>query len=199
MRKPTGGRALPHGAPLSDDFSGGVLAQQWAFYDPAADESKRVKLADGSLTLQAKGTQPRDASPLCFITGYRTYELIVEVEVRGAAQAGVLLFYNRRLYCGLGFDAERFTMHRYGLERTRGKPAGLGRRMWLRLTHDRHIVTFHHSPDGKTWTRFDVQMEVSGYHHNVAGDFLSLRPALFATGQGEAVFSGLKFRAGNLA
>jgi hypothetical protein len=38
-------------------------------------------------------------------------------------------------------------------------------------------------------------MEVSGYHHNVAGDFLSLRPAIFVAGAGEAVFSGLGFRA----
>jgi xylan 1,4-beta-xylosidase len=56
-------------------------------------------------------------------------------------------------------------------------------------------VTLHHSPDGKAWAKFDVQMEVSGYHHNVAGDFLSLRPALFVAGPGEASFTGLKFRA----
>jgi hypothetical protein len=35
---------------------------------------------------------------------------------------------------------------------------------------------------------FDVQMEVSGYHHNVAYDFLSLRP-LYSAGTGEARFS----------
>ena len=111
----------------------------------------------------------------------------VEIEVRGGAQAGVLLFYNRRLYCGLGFDAERFTMHRYGLERTRAKPDGArAARCGCGSNNDRHIVTLHHSPDGKAWTKFDVQMEVSGYHHNVAGDFLSLRPALFVAGPGEA-------------
>jgi hypothetical protein len=38
-------------------------------------------------------------------------------------------------------------------------------------------------------------MEVSGYHHNVAGDFLSLRPAIFVAGKGEAAFSRLAFRA----
>jgi len=38
-------------------------------------------------------------------------------------------------------------------------------------------------------------MEVSGYHHNVAGDFLSLRPAIYVAGRGEAAFSGLGFRA----
>jgi xylan 1,4-beta-xylosidase len=86
-------------------------------------------------------------------------------------------------------------MHRYGLERARAKPAGAGTKLWLRMRNDRHIVTFHHGDDGKAWTKFDVQMEVSGYHHNVAGDFLSLRPALFCAGAGEAVFSHLEYRA----
>jgi len=30
-----------------------------------------------------------------------------------------------------------------------------------------------------------MQMEVSGYHHNVFGGFLSLRPAIFSAGNGE--------------
>ena len=85
-------------------------------------------------------------------------------------------------------------MHRYGLER-RAKATGAGPKLWLRVRNDRHIVTFHSSPDGTDWTKFDVQMEVSGYHHNVAGDFLSLRPALFCAGAGEAAFSALEYRA----
>jgi len=195
LRKPkTGGRALPHGAPLSDDFSAKALAQQWSFYDPGADEAGRLRYEENALVVKGKGTQPRDASPLTFLAGDLGYGFEVQIEIRGNAQAGVLLFYNRRLYCGLGFDAKRFTMHRYGLERTRAKLEGAAR-LWLRVTNDRHIVTFHHSLDGRTWVKYDVQMEVSGYHHNVAGDFLSLRPGIYVAGEGEAAFSALKFRA----
>jgi beta-xylosidase len=196
IRKPGGGgRALAHGAPYSDDFSSPSLRPQWSFYDPAPDESHRLRHEPGSLIIAGKGTQPHDASPLTFVVGDLAYQFEVQVEVRGDAQAGVLLFYNRRLYCGLGFDAQRMTMHRYGLPRTRARPQGVARRLWLRVTNDRHIVTLHHSLDGAAWTRFDVQMEVSGYHHNVAGDFLSLRPALYVAGKGEAAFSKLGFRA----
>jgi hypothetical protein len=35
----------------------------------------------------------------------------------------------------------------------------------------------------------------AGAHHNVAGDFLSLQPALFCAGAGEAAFSRLGYRA----
>jgi hypothetical protein len=38
-------------------------------------------------------------------------------------------------------------------------------------------------------------MEVSGYHHNVAGDFLSLRPGIYVAGAGAARFSNLRFQA----
>jgi xylan 1,4-beta-xylosidase len=199
LRKPRvdklAGHVLAHGAPLSDNFAGPALRPQWSFYDPGPEESRRLRFDPGMLTMAAKGTQPHDCSPLTFIAGDLGYQFEVQVEVSGEAQAGVLLFYNRRLYCGLGFDAQRFTMHRYGLQRTRARPAGVGRVLWLRVTNDHQVVTFHHSADGKAWTRFDVQMEVSGYHHNVAGDFLSLRPAIFVAGTGQATFRTLGFRA----
>ena len=45
------------------------------------------------------------------------------------------------------------------------------------------------------WVKFPVQMDVTGYHHNTAGGFASLRPALYAAGSGDARFSALRYRA----
>jgi len=56
-------------------------------------------------------------------------------------------------------------------------------------------VTIHTSADGKTWRKFGTQMEVSGYHHNVAFDFLSLRPGLYAAGTGEVRFRNFHYEA----
>lgn len=184
-----------HGALLSDDFSTNKLGTQWSFYDPAPSELQRVRYESGAMVLKAKGSQPSDCSPLTFICGDRSYRVTADLEVIGDARAGILLFYNRRLYCGLGFDAQRFVLHRYGLERNARKPANVARRLQLRITNDRHIVTLHHSVDGTTWTKFDVQMEVSGYHHNVAGDFLSLRPAIYAAGAGEVRVRNVRYEA----
>ena len=96
-------------------------------------------------------------------------------------------------------------MHRYGLQRPRGAIPGQRaaqnsgepvRSMRLRLTNDRNILTIHTSiDDGRSWRKFDVQMEVSGYHHNVAYDFLSLRPAFYAAGEGKAVFENFIYEA----
>lgn len=195
LRKPRGGEALPHGLALSDDFSMNRFGVQWSFYDPAPDELQRVKYDSGVLVVQGKGSQPHDCSPLTFLVGDQAYQVDVDIEIEGNAQAGLLLFYNRRLYCGLGFDAKKMVMHRYGLERDQRKPEPLERRVRLRITNDRHIVTIHHSPDGEKWTQFGVQMETSGYHHNVAWDFLSLRPAIYVAGSGAARFRNVRYKA----
>ena len=119
----------------------------------------------------------------------------VEIDADPNASAGLLVFYSRKLYAGLGFSQQNMRLHLYGMDRTSAKPKHLGQRMWVRLRNDRHIVTLDYSADGKTWERYDRGIEVSGYHHNVAYDFLSLRPALYASGNGEVRFRNFKYRA----
>ncbi|HYE47936.1 MAG TPA: family 43 glycosylhydrolase [Caulobacter sp.] len=191
---PTSSRQAAHGMPLSDDFATDRLGVQWSFYDPQPNETARLRRTGRTLHLAAKGSTPADASPLTFIAGDRRYSLEVDVEIDAGTTAGLLLFYNRRLYCGLGFNGEGLVLHRYGLERP-ARRESQPRRLVMRLTNDEQTVSLHYSPDGKAWTRHDVRMEVSGYHHNTAGDFLSLRPALYAAGAGEARFRNLRYRA----
>lgn len=193
LRKPKGGKPGPHCLALSDDFAVSKLGVQWGFADPAPDELSRVRF-DNALVLTARGTAPKDSPPLTFIAPDQAYEVEVDIEIPADGSAGILLFYDKQLYCGLSFNPTTFVTHQYGIER--GRPANPnGRRMRIRMKNDRHIVTFHTSPDGRTWTKFDRQMEVSGYHHNVRGGFMALRPALFAAGRGEARFRRLIYRA----
>jgi beta-xylosidase len=149
----------------------------------------------GTLTLRASGTAPHDSSPLLLIAGDPAYRFECDIDIDPGTTAGLLLFYDDKLYCGLGFDGDRFVTHQYGQER--GRPANrYGRRMRMRVTNDRHIVSYHLSGDGgATWSRFDRGMEVSGYHHNVRGGFLMLRPGLYAAGQGSARFRDFRFTA----
>ncbi|HWU96406.1 MAG TPA: hypothetical protein VN029_12470, partial [Sphingomonas sp.] len=74
-----------------------------------------------------------------------------------------------------------------------GGPA-TARRLFLRLVNDEDVVTFYHSADGRRWTK-ERSFEVSGYNHNVADGFLSLRPGLYAAGEGSARFRNLTYRA----
>ena len=192
--KPEGGKSSDHGMALSDDFSQDRYGRQWQFFDPAPNERQRFKVESGALLLQASGNSPRDSSPLLLTAGDHAYEIECDLEIDPDTRAGLLLFYDRQLYCGLGLDARNFITHQYGLER--GRPAhNYGRRLKMRLRNDRHIVSFHLSSDGVSWKRFDRGMEVSGYHHNVRGGFLMLRPGLYAAGKGVARFRNFQYRA----
>ena len=198
INKPKGGRphsgVLAHGMSLSDDFSTDKYGIQWNFFNPAADEATRLSRSNGVLHLRATGEAPSSSSVLTTIVGDQAYEIEMEIEIDEGACAGLLLFYDQKLYCGLGFDKDRFITHQYGIER--GRPANpYGKRMLMRLRNNRHIVSFHTSSDGQTWKRFDRGMEVSGYHHNVRGGFLMLKPAFYATGTGEARFKNFKYKA----
>jgi beta-xylosidase len=201
--KPVDLGAQPHGLPLSDNFSTDKFGIQWGFYDPGPNEMARVRRTGGSLFVAGKGSTPGDCSPVSFICGDQRYQVECDVEPGLGNEAGLLLFYNRRLYAGLGLGPKGLVMHRYGLQRPRGTAPGqrdsagaLARALRIRLTSDRNILTIHTSADGGvSWQKFDVQIEVSGYHHNVAYDFLSLRPALYSAGSGEARFANFTYRA----
>ena len=193
--KPVPASTGEHGVAYSDDFSTNKMGVQWSFYAGDASDKERYRYEDRALVLKAKGKAPSDSSPLWFVTGDHAYEVEVEIDADPDATAGLLLFYNRKLYVGLGFSAKNLIMHSYGIERPGAKPAHLGNRLHLRLRNDRQIVTIHYSVDGEKWERFDRGMEVSGYHHNVGYDFLSLRPALYAAGAGEVRFRRFKYRA----
>jgi len=194
IAKPAG-EAGAHGAAFSDDFSKDRMGVQWSFYAGDAADRARYRYEANALVLTAKGTSPADSSPLWFVNGDHSYQMEVEIEADPGASGGLLVFYSRKLYAGLGLSARNLRLHLYGMDRTSARPAHLGQRVWIRLTNDQHIVTLDYSGDGKKWQRYDRAIEVSGYHHNVAYDFLSLRPALYASGQGEVRFRNFKYRA----
>jgi xylan 1,4-beta-xylosidase len=191
LAKPAG-EALPHGMALSDGFSGDKLGPQWAFFKPGPDEYRRLSFKDGDLTVQGKGHSPRDSSPLTVIAGDRAYEFEVEMDIAPGAFGGALLFYNDRLYAGVGSNGEQLILHRYGEDRPASlRPSRRGGKLWLRVTDDRNILTVHTSQDGRHWHKYPVQMDVSGYHHNVAGGFLALKPSDSAMPCGRASPAGL--------
>jgi beta-xylosidase len=192
--KPRGGIPGPHGMALSDDFSTDKYGLQWSFFSPAPGETRRLARKDGTLHLKGSGSEPSDSSPLVFVAPDQDYEFECEIEVDPDTRGGLLLFYDHKLYCGLGFDAREFTMHRYGTEH--GKFANpYSARLHLRVRNHKHVVSIHTSVDGRNWKRGPRGYEVSGYHHNVRGGFMSLKPALYALGAGEVRFRGFKYRA----
>lgn len=197
-RKPAEGSGAVHGQPLSG-LTPDAIGNKLTFFAPGPEYLKRASFRDGALALTAVGSTPADASPLLFVAGDRSYEITLDVEVDAGVEAGLILFYNERLFCGLGADGDR--LHAYRIGQAERWPAGAPLKAWrvrLRLVNDENVVTFFYAVDGGKWIK-DRSVEVSGYNHNVADGFLSLRPGLYAAGKGQARFRSLVYRARNAA
>jgi len=168
----------------SDNFSGNKLGIQWQFWK--AFEPERVKLQNNSLTLKGKGNSPGESSPLTVIAGHSRYEVSVDVEIVGDAQAGLLLFYNDKQYVGTATNGKQlFTGDRGSL-----RPAGNTDKkiINLRILNDFNSVQFF--IDGK---KVHIGIEVSGYTTHTFSGFLALRPAIFCIGDGSAVFRNFRY------
>jgi len=186
--------AQPTAVPApSDDFSAPAWGERWVFDNPGPDEQSRAAFADG-LVLAGKGTGPADSSPLTTWSMDRAYEVEVELEISGDALGGLLLYFDDRLFYGMGWDGERMQSYAGGIRTHWREPAEPGRVIQLCLQNDHHIVTGWHRHPGGEWQRHAVRYETSGAHSATMNDLKSLRPALFAAGDGEVVFRRFRYR-----
>lgn len=155
-------------------------------------EPDRVKVSEGAITLQAKGTSLGSSSPFMFVAGSHRYEIEAEIDIEGDVKAGLALVYDSIFNVGIGFDQS----HRYRYRRNEAGRRGTskGRHLWLRLRNDNHVVTGYWSEDGRLWHLDDWGMEVSGFSHHTLHQFQSLLPGIFAYGEGQATFKNFQYR-----
>jgi len=201
LPKPKGGKAGVTrmdlaGRALSDDFSKNRFGIQWSFHDPKPDEMTRVTYEAGGLRIAARGATPVDSSPLTCGVGDRSYEAEVTLQLDGAAEGGLLLFYNNKAFVGLGCTPKRVKAFFWTEEQPWAGADIDASRIRLRVTNNENIVTWYYSlDDGRTWIRQGVRNEVSGFHHNVFGGFLSLKIGIYSAGQGSVRLSDFTYRA----
>jgi xylan 1,4-beta-xylosidase len=194
LAKPSKGTAGPAGFALSDDFSTNRFGVQWSFFNPGPDEAKRAHYGARTLAIGGKGTTLADCSPLTFLVGDRSYDAEVTLDIGDAAQAGICLFYSERMFCGIGFSNLQMFTYNYGQEESWMRQKMPTRQVRLRVTNHDNIVTFYYARDGEAWVKHPWQMEVSGYHHNVLGGFLSLKFGVYCIGTGEVKLSDFVYR-----
>ncbi|MEG3159429.1 family 43 glycosylhydrolase [Sphingomonas sp. LB2R24] len=194
LPKPAGGRPSPPPPPLSDDFARDRMGLQWSFHQPAADEARRARYVPGALQIDGRGTSPADGSPLTCIVGDRSYQAELSIDLIGDAEAGLLLFYNDKAFVGIGFARNTLKIFEYSDELVWARRPLDTRTLRLRISNDENVITQYYSLDeGRTWTRHDTRMEISGFHHNVFGGFLSLRIGVYVSGKGAARLRNFRY------
>ena len=168
----------------SDDFSKDKLGIQWQFWK--AYEPERVKLQNHSLQLQGKGDNVGKSSPLTIVAGHSRYEVSVDVEIVGDAQAGLVLFFNDNQYVGTATNGKQLFSGDRGVLRPVGNTDK--KIVNLRILNDFNDVELF--IDGK---KVHIGIEVSGYCNQTFGTYVALRPAIFCTGEGSAIFRNFRY------
>ena len=175
---------------LSDDFASDRLGLQWQFWKDGDTQRYTV---GGGLRLTGRGTEVGNSSPLLCIPAHHAYEVTCEIDVPDGVLAGLALFYDEAHSFGIGVAGRRLAYCREHWHVDEGeRPAGS--RLTLKIRNDRHQVSLLYGT-GDTFTLLPRANDLSSWHHNAFGGFLSLRIALFAAGQGTAEFRNFRYTA----
>ncbi len=168
------------------------IGLDWKFYKHF--DSTRFEVESNKvLSLKAQGKTPQESAPLLFVAGAHDYEFSVRIDKDSNAVAGLVLFYNADFYVATGFDSKQILSWRKGA--IKGKHVQNGNNhLWLKIRNNNNIVTGFYSYDGIHWKQEPWSRDISGYHHNVLYDFISILPGLFAYGEGTVRFSEFQFK-----
>ncbi len=181
-------------APLSlnDDFSGPELAWPWRFL--GEHNRQRYRFENNALVLRGSGATLQETAPLACIPMHRSYEASIDIELPDDdTEAGFLLFYNHDCRTGLGLRAGGVRQILRTWTQELSEP-GVGRRSTIRI-HNRDQEAWFYLLDGEgRQIGRPTVVDVSGFHHNVFGGFVSLRLALYAVGAGEVRFRNFRYR-----
>jgi xylan 1,4-beta-xylosidase len=164
---------------LSDNFGGTALKLTWKFFGEY--DTSRYQVNNNSITINGKGKSIPECSPMLCIPSDHSYMAQVELELEGDAIGGLVLFYNQQAYSGILADKNNILTNLRGWQFATEKNVN-------------HTVDMFYSIDGENWIKTENSLEVSGYHHNVLGGFLSLRIGLCSIGEGKVIFKNFVYQ-----
>lgn len=177
---------------LSDAFDSSQLNPKWHFYGDF--DKDRYKIQNSTLELKAKGNGIADSSPLLISPADHSYSVSVELEIKGNAIGGLVLFYNEKSASGILADKANILANLRGWQFETEKGI-IDKKVHLKLVNNNNIVNQFYSLDGENWNKIESSLEVSAIHHNVLSGFLSLRIGLVSIGEGEVHFKNFKYEA----
>jgi xylan 1,4-beta-xylosidase len=202
FRVPAGtGTAAPLSMPLpgahqqpaldpSDDFNSPTLGLQWAFWHEF--DAARFTTGNGSLILQAKGESLESTSALTTPVGGHAYTIEADIEIAQGCASGLLLYYDPQHATGILIDGDGIGVRlANGYVPSRNSKGAT--RATLRVVNDSQECDFYYHLPGQPWKKAEESSEIAGMNHNVLGGFLDVRPALFATGRGQATFRTFRY------
>ena len=177
---------------LSDDFAGSQLGWQWTGWKENIGSWATV--GNDGLSLPGKGSSPLDGRLMLTTANDEQYTVEVEVAVpEKDGEAGLLLFYSEKAFAGVSCDSKNFKVYQ-DAEHYTEMPNTMGRRLHIRLENRCDYLDILVSGDGNEWQTLAEKIRIADFHHNRYGEFLALRPALYAGGTASSQFKKFSYQ-----
>lgn len=181
-------RVHPNVAIASDDFSANALSLQWRFSNIAS--AADYGLTRGRLRLESVPDRWRAVHAA---VGDHDYEAVVRIELEGEAEAGLLAYYDDRMFAGIGAGPDGVVAYAKG--RRAASPFAPLPPRYLRIRLEGYNLSLAWSANGRAWTPSPASYEVSGYQHNVLGGFTGLKVGVAVRGRGAVLIDDFRYRA----
>lgn len=177
---------------LSDDFAGSQLGWQWTGWKE--NISAWATVGNDGLSLPGKGSSPLDGRLMLTTATDEQYTVEVEVVVpEKNGETGLLLFYSEKAFAGVSCDSKNFKVYQ-DAEHYTEMPNTMGRRLHIRLENRCDYLDILVSGDGNEWKTLAEKIHIADFHHNRYGEFLALRPALYAGGTASSQFKKFSYQ-----
>lgn len=183
------------GFSLSDNFDKKALGLQWTSWK--GYDTNAIQLKNGSLYLNAKGSNPADAELLLTTAPDTSYEAQVEVSLTKNSTGGLILFYNEKAFAGITSNGKEFIIYE-NAEKQFSKRVQLGTHFYLKIINNQNVCDMLASKDGKKWITLKAGLQVSGLNHNKYRGFFALRPGFMSAGkEGSVAFDNFRYKSGS--
>ena len=177
--------------PLSDDFRAPTLRATWGAWNET--DMSRFQVGRGALMVRAKGDSPADSSPLTVMARDASYEVQVVATPQSGCGAALGLFYSPTHW--LFAELKDGGLRVYGAKETLASRAWKAGTVHLKIANRHNRVEFSAGESGRDWQGLATDVDASGFNNNALHGFQSLRPALAASGAGDARFADFRYRA----
>lgn len=178
---------------IGDSLDRFRVGYEWWFHEEY--DTSRFHVDNGVLVLKAEGLSLSGGSnPVVFNAGEHAYSVSVEVEKSPTAHAGLVTYYDKRAFAGVGVNGSELMRYR------RSDEVALAdlkledpNHFHLKIVNRFQSVTMYYSDNGKDWKKIMSGVDVAPYQHNMLYGSKACLPGLFVAGSGEARFKNVKF------
>jgi len=181
--------------PLSDEFDGSELGLQWQ--SPREHDLTRYRFEGGALVVNGRGESVGDSVPITFNARHIAYQVETEVELAGAASAGITLYYTTDAYVSIGLTEDGLVERGYAAGSRRpvrtDEHKYSGKKIRLKFVNDKNDVRCYFMNEDGEWVIIQSSVDVTFMDDNGFSRNSALRPGLFATGGGSAAFSYIRY------